>query len=139
MTNESKTELTWLPLAGDEGQFARRPDGGQYVIHNQRNAHKLFSVFFYKTMGAGPKKVGQGPTMAQAQQAALDHSNGVSPVTSDTKLAQVEAAVRDYHLALDNHEHADVAANAALHKIREILNLPWVQGQEKARREGTDK
>ena len=47
----------------------------------------------------------------------------------------IRQAIADYHLALDNREHGGVAADNALASIENALNLRWVQGAEKAKRE----
>lgn len=45
-------------------------------------------------------------------------------------IGQIRAAIREYHLALDNRDHQGVAAGKALDSIRETLRMPWVQGKE---------
>ena len=47
---------------------------------------------------------------------------------------KIREAIRDYHHSLDLREHGGVAAGNALHKIEQILEMPWVQGAEQARR-----
>lgn len=42
--------------------------------------------------------------------------------------------MRDYHNSLDLREHGGVAAANALHKIEQLLEMPWQQGAEQARR-----
>jgi hypothetical protein len=53
--------------------------------------------------------------------------------TSD-ELEFIREAIRDYHNSLDLREHGGVAASNALHKIEQILEMPWEQGAEQARR-----
>ena len=48
--------------------------------------------------------------------------------------AATEAAIRDYHFALDNREHGAVAMDKALNEIESALGLPWRQGEELDRR-----
>lgn len=49
---------------------------------------------------------------------------------------QVEQALREYHFALDNREHGGVACSSFVGRIEAILQMPWISGQEKQRREG---
>ena len=57
------------------------------------------------------------------------------PFHADTgKVEQIEAVIHDFHLALDMREHAAGAGWAAMLKIQEILDMPWVQGAEQMRR-----
>lgn len=50
-------------------------------------------------------------------------------------LEAIRFAVRNYHYALDTRQHGDVAANAAICKIMDVLGMPWAQGEELDRRE----
>ncbi len=47
-----------------------------------------------------------------------------------TGILRVEAAIRDYHFALDSREHGGAAADKAIKAIESALNLPWRQGEE---------
>ena len=47
----------------------------------------------------------------------------------------IRQAIADYHLALDNREHGGLAANNAFATIQGALDMHWVQGAEKAKRE----
>jgi len=51
-----------------------------------------------------------------------------------TGLLRVEAAIRDYHYALDTHQHGGVAQDKAIKEIESALNLHWRLGEELARR-----
>lgn len=50
-------------------------------------------------------------------------------------LEPVRQAVADYHYALDMRQHGGLAAGRALTVIQQAMGMPWVQGEEKARRE----
>lgn len=50
------------------------------------------------------------------------------------KLGLIMSAIRDYHFALDNREHGDVAADKAMKSIQEAIGMPWVMGKEKSLR-----
>lgn len=52
----------------------------------------------------------------------------------DTKLKQIEQALRDYHLALDLREHGGSAAHHFVDRCQKILEMPWKQGEEETRR-----
>lgn len=43
-------------------------------------------------------------------------------------LTQIEEALKDYHRALDRREHGGVAQDKMVHKVEEILAMPWFQG-----------
>jgi hypothetical protein len=51
-----------------------------------------------------------------------------------TGIKRVEAAIRDYHFALDSREHGGVAQDKAIKAIESALNLHWRPGEELARR-----
>ena len=44
-------------------------------------------------------------------------------------------AIRDYHYAIDMREYSDRIAEPTLDRIADILDIPWVQGAERKRRE----
>lgn len=46
------------------------------------------------------------------------------------ELASVKAALRRYHLELDMRRHAGVAADKALRRIGEVLQVTWEPGKE---------
>jgi hypothetical protein len=50
-------------------------------------------------------------------------------------IPRIKEAIRDYHYALDCREHGTVAAQNAINRIMNILEMPWLQGEEKKRRE----
>ena len=50
------------------------------------------------------------------------------------RIAALEAALRDYHFALDSRKNGDVAADNLRRRIEEILGMPWEQGVEMKRR-----
>ena len=54
--------------------------------------------------------------------------------TAQLALDGITAAIQDLHNSLDLREHGDVAAWNAIHKIEEVLGMPWAQGAEQARR-----
>lgn len=41
-----------------------------------------------------------------------------------------EAAIRDYHFALDCREHGGVAQDKAIKETKSALHLPWRPGEE---------
>lgn len=49
-------------------------------------------------------------------------------------LAQIEAAIRDYHYELDMRKHGGLAESVALSAICNTMGMPWHQGKEAARR-----
>ena len=51
-----------------------------------------------------------------------------------TGIIRIEAAIRDYHYALDMRQHGGVAQDKAIKAIESALNLHWRQGEELARR-----
>jgi hypothetical protein len=55
-------------------------------------------------------------------------------MTSGNRLQEIEQAIRDYHLALDNREHGGVAASAAIMRVEKALGLSWEQNVEKNER-----
>lgn len=44
---------------------------------------------------------------------------------------KVRDILKEYHAALDNREHGDVAADRVVKKLQTLLNMPWVQGASK--------
>lgn len=52
----------------------------------------------------------------------------------DSKMESVRQAIADYHCNLDNRLHGVVAQDRALNRIMQVLDMPWQQGAEKARR-----
>lgn len=54
--------------------------------------------------------------------------------TDAEKLAAIEAAIRDYHYALDDRRRAGVAGLVALSEVCEILGMHWREGEEMKRR-----
>lgn len=48
-----------------------------------------------------------------------------SKTPADRRLAEVVAAVREYHAALDRREHGGVACHRAVSEIENILGLEW--------------
>lgn len=50
------------------------------------------------------------------------------------KLNRIREALRDYHYALDRREHGGLAAARLVDAMSEILAMPWVQGEELAKR-----
>ena len=50
------------------------------------------------------------------------------------RIEALEAALRDYHFALDSRKNGDVAADNLRRRIEEILGMPWEQGVEMKRR-----
>ena len=53
-------------------------------------------------------------------------------------IASIQKAIRDYHYALDTRQHGGVAQDKALDSICRILDMHWIQGEEKKRREEND-
>lgn len=49
---------------------------------------------------------------------------------------QVEQALREYHLALDHRQPGPIAGGSFIGRIEAILQMPWISGKEKQRREG---
>jgi len=49
-------------------------------------------------------------------------------------IGAITEAIRDYHHALDLRESGAAAAWHAIAKIEQILEMPWEQGAEQARR-----
>ena len=60
--------------------------------------------------------------------------NERTPPDSVAQVCQIEAAIRDFHHALDLREDGGSAGWRALQRIEEILEMPWQQGAEQARR-----
>lgn len=50
------------------------------------------------------------------------------------KLRAIVAAVRDYHFGLDSREHGGILGSRLVDRVRDILGMPWRQGEEKERR-----
>ena len=47
----------------------------------------------------------------------------------------VRDALRDYHYAMDSRQHGGSAAHAVVYSLQILMGMPWIQGEEKKRRE----
>ena len=61
--------------------------------------------------------------------------SGMSANDEGIKLRAIEAAIRDYHFALDTRQHPGVSAHKALEAIMAALDMPWVMRAELHARE----
>lgn len=65
--------------------------------------------------------------------------NSTTPPLSTDQIVERDAAVqrilRDYHFALDNREHGDLAKYHAIQALQDLYKMHWHQGKEAARRE----
>ena len=50
------------------------------------------------------------------------------------KIVEVKEAIRDHHQSLDLRENGGDSAWRTIKRIEQILDMPWVQGAEQARR-----
>lgn len=55
-------------------------------------------------------------------------STNVPAEATDTRIERLRLALRDYHHALDTHQHGGVAAGKLADEVERILETPWKRG-----------
>jgi hypothetical protein len=110
---------------------------GEPIAHRRDLSDRLFPARFVGMTTQGTVVV-ELPERFKSSGILIDEIRTEDVFMVDP-LEQVREAVRDYYYALDKRVHGGSAADKAMNRIERALGMNWVQGAEKARREGEKK
>ena len=115
---------------------APAPTDAQLLALNDGELFFSESPSKYPEAGFGTQYHGGAPGVLAFARAVIALA-GPPRLQQENALHQVQQAIRDYHLALDNRQHGALAADKTLMAIEAALGTRWVQGKELAARATT--